>query len=243
MSAKYYIGTSGWHYRHWTGKFYPEKSSTREWLPYYARTFNTVEINASFYRLPPESTFTGWHNAVPPEFRFSVKVSRFITHIKRLEDCGQALATLFERAKLLKTNLGPFLYQLPGGLKRDDARLSAFLEMLDKSCRHVIEFRDRSWLADPVFDLMRKFNTGFCIFDMPGFTSPLIATTDFAYLRFHGHTRLYSSSYSDSELQNWAREISKLSADLHEFFIYFNNDAGGFAIDNAIALKQILVMK
>jgi uncharacterized protein YecE (DUF72 family) len=243
MSTVYYIGTSGWHYRHWAGKFYPDKSSTREWLSYYARTFNTVEINASFYRLPLESTFVGWHNSVPPEFRFSVKASRFITHIKRLEDCEQALTTLFERAKHLGNNLGPFLYQLPGGLKRDDAKLTAFLEMLDKSCQHVIEFRDRSWLADPVFDLMRKFNTGFCIFDLPGFTSPLIVTADFAYLRFHGHTRLYSSGYSDSELQNWAKEITNLSNSVCEFYIYFNNDAGGFAIDNALVLKEILSVK
>ncbi len=234
------MGTSGWHYNHWRGNFYPEKLPKKDWLNFYSQHFNTVEINASFYRLPQESTFTNWHQTVPPEFCFAVKVSRFITHIKRLKDSQEPLHTFTGRAKHLGDNLGPLLYQLPPGLHRDDARLETFLKLLDKKLRHVFEFRHQSWMDDAIYSLLQKYNAGFCIFDMPGFTSPVVSTTDLAYIRFHGQDDLYSSRYPDSELADWAKRLQKLSSKLKTLYIYFNNDAGGFAIENALTLRKYL---
>jgi uncharacterized protein YecE (DUF72 family) len=240
MSPNYYIGTSGWYYDHWRADFYPEKLPKKDWLGFYARQFNTVEINASFYRLPQENTFTNWHDSVPVEFCFAVKVSRFITHIKRLKDSQAPLKTFTERAGFLKRSLGPLLYQLPPGLHRDDARLEAFLTLLDKKLKHVFEFRHRSWLDESIYNLLRKYNVGFCTFDMPGLASPLIATTDFAYIRFHGKGDLYSGSYLYAELAEWAGRLQRISSGLKTIYIYFNNDAGGFAIKNALTLKKYL---
>lgn len=240
MSSNFYIGTSGWHYDHWRGEFYPEKLPKKSWLQYYSQSFKTVEINASFYRLPSEDTFTVWHNTVPPEFCFAVKASRIITHIKRLKDIQDSLLTFTQRAKLLKDNLGPILYQLPPGFHRDDYRLESFLILLNQNLQHVIEFRHSSWINQAVFDLLRKYNIGFCIFDMPGFSSPVISTSNFAYFRFHGKGELYFGSYPDAELVGWAESINNISTHVNSIYAYFNNDAGGFAIRNALTLKKYL---
>ncbi len=240
MSPKLFIGTSGWHYYHWRGNFYPQKLTTKDWLSFYSERFNTVEINASFYRLPQESTFATWHQTVPSEFCFAVKVSRFITHIKRLKDSQEPLYTFTSRAKCLDNNLGPLLYQLPPGLHRDDSRLEAFLELLDKKQRHVFEFRHQSWMEKTIYDLLHRYDIGFCIYDMPGFTSPFISTADFAYIRFHGHDDLYSSRYPDAKLADWAKKLQKISSNLKTLYVYFNNDASGFAVENAITLRKHL---
>jgi uncharacterized protein YecE (DUF72 family) len=220
------------------GAFYPQKLPPREWLSFYAQQFNTVEINASFYRLPQESTFSAWHSTVPPGFCFAVKSSRFITHIKRLKDSREPLQTFVTRAKHLDNNLGPILYQLPATFHRDDERLTAFIDLLDKDLKHVFEFRHNSWMDEGVFSLLRKNNIGFCIFDMQGFTSPVISTADFAYIRFHGKGDLYSGSYPDSELAEWAKKTQQLARGLKTVYIYFNNDAGGYAIENARTLRK-----
>ncbi|MCX8125624.1 MAG: DUF72 domain-containing protein, partial [Dehalococcoidia bacterium] len=170
-------------------------------------TFDTVELNASFYRLPRESTFAGWREAVPGGFSFAVKASRFITHIKRLRDVESELKLFLSRAGVLQDRLGPVLYQLPPGLKRDPGLLEAFLKLLPRELKHAFEFRNREWLDDAIFDLMRRYGACFCVFDMPGLTPPVAATADFAYVRFHGHTALYYSSYSDEELADWAGRI------------------------------------
>lgn len=243
MSQICYIGTSGWHYNHWRGNFYPEKMSANDWLGYYVQNFNTVEINASFYRLPQESTWTKWRNIAPPGFCFAVKASRYITHIKRLKDSRGPLETFIERAKCLQKNLGPVLYQLPPNMQRDNDSLESFLSALSetgKNLQHVFEFRHRSWIEDSVFELLRKYNAGFCIFDMPELTTPLLATADFAYVRFHGHEDLYSSSYPDRELAEWANKIKGLPSSVKTIYAYFNNDAGGFAIENARTFRKYL---
>ncbi len=237
---KYFVGTSGWHYDHWKGNFYPEKLPKKDWLDFYSQQFNTVEINNSFYRLPQESTFTNWHETVPSEFCFAVKVSRFITHIKRLKESQEPLHTFVERAICLRRNLGPLLYQLPASFHRDDERLEAFLSLLDKKISHVFEFRHPSWMDESVYDLLRKHNAGFCIFDMPEFTSPVTATADFAYIRFHGKGDLYSGDYPDADLAEWAQRLRMLERGLKTIYIYFNNDAGGYAIQNARTLKRYL---
>ena len=237
---KYFIGTSGWHYDDWRGLFYPEKLPKDRWLEFYARRFITLELNNSFYRLPSENAFTNWYNSSPEGFIFSVKASRYITHIKRLNDCSEAVNNFMSRACLLKEKLGPVLYQLPSNFHRDDTRLEAFLKILPKDIKHAIEFRHESWFHENIYDLLRKYNVGFAAFDMPDLTSILLATSDFLYLRFHGGNSLYSSRYSEREMSTWAEKISKLSGKLESAYIYFNNDVAGYAIENAQTLRSFL---
>ena len=208
MRSKLLIGTSGWHYDWWWGRFYPNDLAKPKWLEFYARHFPTVELNNSFYRLPSENAFANWRDSSPEDFAFAVKVSRFITHIKRLRNAEEPLDT--------------------------------FLSLLPKELEHVIEFRNESWLDEQVFEILTEHNVGFCVFDMPELTTPLVATADFAYIRFHGSAGLYSSCYSDEELKDWADKISTLSQGLKAVYIYFNNDAEGFAVRNAMTLTSYL---
>jgi uncharacterized protein YecE (DUF72 family) len=241
--ARYFIGTSGWHYDDWRGRFYPEKLPKEKWLEFYSRHFPTLELNNSFYHLPSEAAFTRWRDSSPPDFVFAVKVSRFITHIKRLKDCDEALDNFMSRAAILKEKLGPLLYQLPPGLHRDDGTLAAFLQKLPGNLKHTVEFRHESWLVEEVFKILRRYGVGLCIFDMPGLTSPLLATADFAYIRFHGSGSLYSSRYSDEELADWAKKIADLAKNLESVYIYFNNDVAGYALDNAVTIRDYLERK
>jgi uncharacterized protein YecE (DUF72 family) len=240
---KYFIGTSGWHYDDWRGRFYPEKLPKAKWLEFYSGHFNTLELNNSFYHLPSEAAFDNWYHASPPDFVFAVKVSRFITHIKRLKDCEDAIGNFMSRARLLKEKLGPLLYQLPPGLHRDDDRLEAFLQKLPRDLKHTIEFRHQSWFEDDVFKILRSYHTGFCVFDMPKLTSPLLATTNFAYVRFHGRQGLYSSRYTDEEMADWAEKIAGLSKKAESVNIYFNNDVAGYALENAQTIREYLETK
>jgi uncharacterized protein YecE (DUF72 family) len=237
---QYYVGTSGWHYDHWRYLFYPDKLPKAKWLEFYASHFTTVELNNSFYRLPSEEAFTAWRNSSPANFTFAVKVSRFITHIKRLKNIEQPVGTFLDRAKILKQKLGPLLYQLPPNMHRNDDRLESFLSILPRGLKHVLEFRHESWLDDGVFEILRRYNAGLCVFDMPGLSCPLVATADFAYIRFHGSTGLYSSCYSDKELADWAKRLAGLAPEVKEVYIYFNNDAEAFAVRNAITLGGYL---
>ncbi len=240
MSVHYHIGTSGWHYDHWRKRFYPEKLVKAKWLEFYASYFTTVELNNSFYRLPKEAVFVNWHHSSPENFIFAVKVSRFITHIKRLKNTKEPLDTFITRAKVLGEKLGPLLYQLPPNMKRNDEVLEAFLITLPRGMRHVLEFRHHSWLEEGVFTILHKYNVGFCIFNMPSLSCPLRVTADFAYVRFHGSSGLYSSCYTDDELAWWAEKIANLTSKLKSVFIYFNNDAEAFAVRNALTLRDYL---
>jgi len=240
MTANYYVGTSGWHYDHWRCRFYPEGLVKGKWLEFYTGHFTTVELNNSFYRLPSEAAFAAWHNSSPANFTFAVKVSRFITHIKRLKDTEEAVDRFITRAKILGGKLGPLLYQLPPNMHRNDERLESFLSILPQGMKHVFEFRHQSWLEEKVFEILRRYNAGFCVFDMPLLSCPLVATANFAYIRFHGSTALYSSCYSDGELVDWAGRLNNLAANLKAIYIYFNNDAEAFAVRNAITLRSYL---
>jgi len=240
MTVSYYIGTSGWHYEHWRYRFYPAELAKAEWLEFYAGRFTAVELNNSFYRLPSETAFATWRNSSPANFTFAVKVSRFITHIKRLKDTDEAVERFITRAKILGEKLGPFLYQLPPNMHRNDERLESFLSILPRGLKHVFEFRHQSWLEEGVFEILRKYNVGFCVFDMPSLSCPVVATANFAYIRFHGSTGLYWSCYSDEELAEWARRLADLAANLKAVYIYFNNDAEAFAVRNAITLRDYL---
>jgi uncharacterized protein YecE (DUF72 family) len=184
MALRYWVGTSGWSYKHWRGPFYPPGLPTSGWLAHYHAQFATVELNNSFYRLPQEKTFRNWSEAVPKGFRFAVKASRFITHIKRLRDCEEPLETFLGRARLLGEALGPVLYQLPPNFHckpENMDRLADFLSLLPRDVRHVFEFRHDSWFNNDVFFLLRLHNAGFCAFHMVDWETPLEATTDLAY--------------------------------------------------------------
>lgn len=238
MSAEYRIGTSGWHYEHWIERFYPRGLPKSAWLDFYSQSFSTVEINSSFYRLPSEVAFEKWRESSPMDFIFAVKVSRFITHIKRLKDAAEPVATFLGRASRLDGKLGPLLYQLPPQMKRNDERLEEFLRILSADARHVFEFRNRSWFDDDVFALLRRYGIGFCVYDMPDFTTPVVATTDFAYVRFHGAGEMYGGCYPDDHLETWAERIAGLG--VSTAYVYFNNDAEGFAVRNALTLRRLL---
>lgn len=239
-SPKYYIGTSGWYYNHWRALYYPERLARSKWLQFYAQHFSTVELNNSFYHLPSEKAFATWWESVPGNFVFAVKMSRFVTHIKRLGDSVPAVENFLSRACQLQDKLGPLLYQLPPNMKRDDERLEAFLSSLPVGYRHVFEFRHASWLEDDVFGILHRYNIGLCVFDMPDLTCPFVVTGDFAYIRLHGSRSLYSSCYSDEELSLWAQKIARLSRNVKAVYIYFNNDAEAFAVENAVTLKNYL---
>lgn len=239
--AQYFIGTSGWHYDDWRKRFYPQELPKAKWLEFYTRHFPTVELNNSFYRLPSEAAFKNWYDSSPPDFTFAVKVSRYITHIKRLKNSEEAVDNFIQRARILGEKLGPLLYQLPPNMHRNDETLNSFLSSLPQEFKHVIEFRHQSWLEEDVFAILRQHHAGLCVFDMPDFTCPLRATANFAYIRFHGSDSLYSSCYSDEELEDWAKRISELAENLDSVFIYFNNDVEGFAVRNAETIKQFLV--
>lgn len=240
MGAKYYVGTSGWVYPHWQNVFYPPKLARSKWLEFYTDHFPSVELNYSFYRLPSERSFSNWRDTSPDGFRFAVKVSRFITHIKRLKDIAEPLEIFISRARNLSEKLGPLLYQLPPNMYRNDELLERFLAILPHEFRHVIEFRHETWFDEKVFDILLRHNIGFCILDIPDLHCPLLATSDFAYFRFHGSSMLYLSSYSDDELDKWVKRIILLAEDLNAIYIYFNNDAGGFAVSNAQTLYSKL---
>jgi len=239
MSVKYYVGCSGWHYEHWRGLYYPQELPRPKWLPFCAQQFSTVELNNSFYHLPSEKAFTTWRESTPENFIFAVKVSRFITHIKRLRNSGTTVEDSLSRASFLKEKLGPLLYQLPPSMKRNDELLQDFLSSLPPKYQHVIEFRHESRIHETVFDILRRHNVGLCIFDMPGFSCPLVATSDFAYVRFHGSEGLYSSCYSDEELSQWAQGIARLSKNVRVSYI-FNSDAKAYAVENTMTLANLL---
>lgn len=238
--ATYYIGTSGWHYEHWRGLFYPEKLEKTKWLWFYARHFDTVELNNTFYRLPSEAAVKTWRDSSPENFTFAVKVSRFITHIKRLRNLGDSVDKFTSRIKILGGKLGPLLYQTPPNMHRNNEVLESFVSALPQDMRHVFEFRHESWFNDTVYQILRKYNAGLCVFDMPDFTCPLVATADFAYIRFHGSTGLYSSCYSDDELAGWAGKLTGLAQNLKAVYIYFNNDMEAYAVKNALTLRSLL---
>ena len=240
MAVKILVGTSGWSYEHWRERFYPRELAKSRWLEFYSSSFNTVELNASFYHLPTEKAFTNWRSTTRDDFVFAVKVSRYITHIKKLRDCDEPIRNFLSRAGLLEGKLGPLLYQLPPNLHRNDELLEVFIDFLPQELKHVFEFRHDSWHTPEVFRLLRRYNAGFCIYDMPDYTTPVEVTADFAYIRFHGSKHMYGGCYSDEELDDWVQKLSKVAQAVNAVYVYFNNDIDGFAVTNAEALLKKL---
>jgi len=238
--AKILIGTSGWSYGHWSGRFYPVDLPSSQWLPFHAERFPTVEINSTFYSLPSEQMVKGWESRTPLNFTFAVKASRLITHYKRLKNTQRALDVFMGRVGLLNRKLGPILYQLPPSLARDDALLEQFLAGLPANLTKAVEFRHTSWLVGSVFELLKKYNTAYCIISMPGFPVALETTASFAYIRMHGAESLYDYCYPDEQLQWWATRIYELSERGVDVYVYFNNDYKAYAIFNAIKLGQLI---
>jgi uncharacterized protein YecE (DUF72 family) len=242
MKARIRVGTSGWHYPHWLGPFYPEALPTAEMLEYYAQRLRTVEINNSFYHLPAKETFRAWKEQTPKGFIFAVKASRYITHMKKLKDPEQALAKFLSHTEELVEKLGPVLFQLPPRWGRDSARLATFLEALPKNHRCAFEFRDPSWFHPEICRLLERYNAAFCVFDLAGLRSPMPLTADFAYLRLHGPSEYrYAGRYSRSQLRDWLQCCVKwFRQGAREVFIYFDNDQAGYAALNALELKEML---
>ncbi len=238
--ARIFIGTSGWVYRHWKDVFYPPELKSSDWLGFYMEHFSTVEINNTFYHLPPPSAFRLWHRSAKKGFIYALKGSRFITHMKKLKDAQKPLEMFLGRAGLLGENLGPILFQLPPRWHVNTERLRAFVDMLPEDRRFVFEFRDSSWFIEPVYSILAQRSIGLCIYHMPGFTTPFELTAPFSYIRFHGSGTLYGGRYSKKDLAKWAERIKGLVKSGVDVYIYFNNDAMGNAVINAKELRAMV---
>jgi uncharacterized protein YecE (DUF72 family) len=235
------VGCSGWSYDHWRGVVYPEGLAQRRWLEHYATLFDTVELNATFYRLPRRATVGAWVERSPRGFVFAVKASRYLTHVRRLRDLGRGVDRFYARIEpLLGTpKIGPVLWQLPETFHRDDERLTATLEGAPRS-RHCFEFRHESWFAPEVYELLRRHGAALVIGDHPA--RPFQAhelTADWTYIRFHHGARGRRGNYSEAELDTWARRIAQWRRRV-EVYAYFNNDWEGFAVRNGLALRERL---
>ncbi|MEM2932981.1 MAG: DUF72 domain-containing protein [Candidatus Pacearchaeota archaeon] len=239
-----YVGTSGYVYWHWQGLFYPSNLPSSKWFDFYAKHFNTVEINMSFYRWPKESTIKSWfYRAKKIEketgrpFVYTIKANRLITHIKKLANVKKILNDFYQLIDKVKPYLGCVLFQLPPSLKYDENRLKNFVNILNENYRNVIEFRHTSWWKEKTYKILED-NATFCIVSAPGLPEDFIKTTDIIYVRFHGKKLWYGSNYSDVELKEWAKKIKQAKA--KEVYCYFNNDFNAYAVYNAIKLKKLL---
>jgi uncharacterized protein YecE (DUF72 family) len=235
------VGTSGWVYRHWRGVFYPSGLRTADWLRFYARHFDTVEINNTFYRLPSETALSLWREQAPLGFLYAVKASRFLTHRKKLKDPEEPVETILGLARRLGDRLGPLLYQLPPHWHRDVPRLDHFVGLLPRDLTHVVEFRDPSWCDEEVRAVLARAGVGCCVHDMPGFACPDWVTGRAVYVRFHGPgQQRYAGRYDRAFLREWAGRINGYRQAGHDVYVYFNNDGFGHAVVNARELREEL---
>jgi uncharacterized protein YecE (DUF72 family) len=234
------IGCSGWLYRHWRGAFYPQNLPVKRWFGHYAQAFDTVEINASFYRLPPADTFAAWARQAPPGFRYAVKANRFITQARKLKDCEEPVAVMLSRIRHLGATAGPVLYQLPPRFRANLERLEAFLGVLPLDLSHVFEFRDPSWHVPAVVALLERYGAGFVVHDLPGLATPRLATGPLAYVRFHGGEGKYWGRYDEAALAGWSAWIAEQARAGREVWAYFNNDIDAAAIADARALRRLV---
>jgi uncharacterized protein YecE (DUF72 family) len=241
MSKRLHVGTSGWHYAHWRGPFYPETLRSARMLKSYCERFRTVEINNSFYHLPAKETFRQWRIQTPADFVFAVKASRYITHMKKLKDPAQSVAKFLSHAEELGQKLGPILFQLPPHWRRDARRMAEFLQTLPKHRRYAFECRDVSWFHGEIYSLLEQHNAAFCVFDLAGTESPRVMTADFGYVRLHGPAlQRYAGCYTRPQLSGWLRLVSAwLDQGAREVFVYFDNDEAGFAARNAMELSEM----
>lgn len=236
-----YIGTSGWNYKVWKEGFY-KGVKQKEWLQYYASRFNSVEVNATFYRLLKESTVAGWHEKTPEGFYFAVKGSRYITHTKKLNPQPDSVAKQRDNLQPLEEKISAVIWQLPSSLEKDLELLEDFGDRLEDwpEVNHVLEFRDQSWFDRETAELLDKLNLGNCISDAGKWPRWDQVTGGLAYLRLHGRPETYSSKYSDQELEEWAAWIRDWLAAGKTVHVYFDNTDAGAAVDNALKLREML---
>jgi uncharacterized protein YecE (DUF72 family) len=232
------VGTSGYMYRHWRGVLYPEGLAQRLWLARYASFFDTVEMNATFYRLPTPRAVERWRDAVPPAFTFAVKGSRYLTHLKRLLDTDEGLRRFYEPVALFGPKLGPVLWQLPPHMKPDAERLDRFLSHLPRG-RHAVEFRDAAWYSEETCAVLEAHGAAFCEHDNVKRDPPRL-TGGFRYVRFHGTTGRYGGRYGPAALRGFAAGCAASARRGEDVFVYFNNDLGGHAVHDALALLALL---
>ncbi|HUU58257.1 MAG TPA: DUF72 domain-containing protein [Phycisphaerae bacterium] len=238
MSATGYIGTSGFTYDHWREVFYPVAVPKRAWLEHYCEHFDTVEINASYYHMPRPNVCESWRRRSPEGFRFVMKLNGLITHRRRLADCGEPLASFLEAVDRLEEKLGPILVQLPPRFSADPQRLAAFLEICPERHRWAVEFRDPSWLCEEVYAVLRAHNAALVVHDLIQ-DHPRVLTAGWTYLRFHGPGG-HDGCYTEQMLRGVAGRIRKHLRAGRDTYVYFNNDLGGHAVNNARRLKQLV---
>jgi len=240
MSGAVHIGTSGWHYDHWKGPFYPQDLPAKKMLEYYARSFQTAEINNTFYQLPKKETLEQWRDTVPGNFIFAVKGSQYITHRKKLKDPQASLPNFLEPVKSLGQKLGPILFQLPPKWKANPQRLREFLRELPEDHRYAFELRDPDWFNESVTEALEESNAAFCIYDFAGRQSPRTLTADFVYIRLHGPDGAYQGKYEEGALKEWTDAITKWTDGGKDVYCYFDNDENGYAAQDALRLKSML---
>jgi uncharacterized protein YecE (DUF72 family) len=234
-----WVGTSGWQYKDWRGRFYPKELPQRLWLEHYAQSFATVEVNNAFYRLPERHTFEQWRTRTPDDFQVAVKMSRYLTHIKRLRDPAEPVARFFGRAQALGDRLGPVLIQLPPTLRADLDALDDVLKRFPDGTRAAVEPRHRSWFTSGLRHLLERHNTALCWADRLGRPlGPRWRTADFGYLRLHEGAATPRPRYGIKALRSWAERITAGYGDRSDVFVYFNNDPGAAAITDAVAFGK-----
>jgi uncharacterized protein YecE (DUF72 family) len=230
----YWIGTSGYSYPEWKGSFYPEKLPTAKMLPYYAERFSTVEINATFYRLPTAKLLAGWAAQTPDGFAFTLKAPRRITHDSRLQRCEEVLQVFLDAAATLGPKLGVLLFQLPPSFRKDAGVLRAFLDLLPRGTRAAFEFRHASWHDEEVLEALRSRNLALCVADSEKMSTPVVATADYGYFR------LRDEGYQDADLTRWATTVAGLAPKWNDTFVYFKHEEEGKGPELANRLKDRL---
>ena len=247
MSKHLHIGMSGWSYWDWKGHFYPEKMKSTDWLAHYALSFDTTEVNSSFYRLPRAKTVLTWASKVPDGFKLCPKMSKYLTHIQKLKDPEEPLERFFEVFAPVNELLGPVLVQLPPSLKFDVALVTAFFEVLRTQYAEytfALEARNETWLAKEAIDLLKEYRVTWVISQSGvGFPYLEAVTARDIYVRFHGPEKLYSSSYTDDMLHEYALKFKKWIKHGHTVWVYFNNTMRGVAIENARTLDRMMKLK
>ena len=249
MSVRLFLGTSGWNYKHWCGGvFYPQGMKQSHWLSHYCQYFDTVEVNNTFYHLPAKQVFETWRRTTPDNFTFAVKANRFITHMKKLKEPERHVALFLKNACGLRDKLGVVLFQLPPFWKFNKDRIEQLFEFVSRQkivpgLRSALEVRHESWHCDECFEVLRKYNVSLVLADWPGLavTGPL--TANFVFVRRHGPENLYASNYPDSNLKRDAKRIGTWLEEGKDVYVYFNNDAYGYAVKNALSLKGFLGKK
>ncbi|MFW0787272.1 DUF72 domain-containing protein [Gordonia sp. CPCC 206044] len=235
----FHIGTSGWQYADWRDRFYPAALPQRRWLAYYAEHFGTVEVNNTFYRLPERDTFAAWARDLPNGFTMTVKMSRYLTHVKRLSEPAEPVARFLEHASGLEEHLGPILIQLPPNLRAKPEALDDTLGQFPASIRVVVEPRHDSWWSDEVREVMADHNAALCWADRRSRPmTPLWTTADFGYLRLHEGLASPATSYGVRALDTWRERLEERFDTDADIYVYFNNDTGAAAVDNAVTMRR-----